>query len=164
MSSSEEDSDMDDENSADWMAHHSGLERERRDAVKGGFAALQQAVPTLQGAKASRKQILEESASYMRSMKRRKMRRQHQLANVRRESKLPQEQIRKLNEAMAASSIGEPVDDNIEQASSSEIGSDFKACMRRIRGTAAAPGRSLIVYCCPDVSSGHAIGPSYEKK
>ncbi|KAH8028442.1 hypothetical protein HPB51_016893 [Rhipicephalus microplus] len=54
---------------ADKRAHHNALERRRRDHIKFSFTSLRDAVPSLQGEKASRAQILKKAADYIQSMR-----------------------------------------------------------------------------------------------
>ena len=70
------DSDDDDETSGknrgkgdNKRDHHNALERRRRDLIKDSFGKLRDAVPSLQGEKASRAQILKKAAEYIQMMR-----------------------------------------------------------------------------------------------
>ena len=49
--------------------HHNALERRRRDLIKDSFCKLRDVVPSLQGEKASRAQILKKAAEYIQTMR-----------------------------------------------------------------------------------------------
>ena len=51
-------------------AHHNELERKRRDHIKDSFSGLKDAIPTLQGDKCSRAQILKKASEYIAFMRR----------------------------------------------------------------------------------------------
>nr|XP_013802184.1 PREDICTED: protein max [Apteryx mantelli mantelli] len=55
---------------ADKRAHHNALERKRRDHIKDSFHSLRDSVPSLQGEKASRAQILDKATEYIQYMRR----------------------------------------------------------------------------------------------
>ena len=50
----------------DKRAHHNALERKRRDHIKESFTGLRDAIPTMQGDKSSRAQILKKASEYIR--------------------------------------------------------------------------------------------------
>lgn len=50
---------------ADKRAHHNALERKRRDHIKESFSGLRDAIPTMQGDKSSRAQILKKASEYI---------------------------------------------------------------------------------------------------
>jgi len=52
---------------ADKRAHHNALERKRRDHIKDSFTVLRDSIPTIQGEKSSRAQILNKSTEYIKS-------------------------------------------------------------------------------------------------
>eukprot|EP00090_Calanus_glacialis_P001703 TRINITY_DN11229_c0_g1_i1.p1 TRINITY_DN11229_c0_g1~~TRINITY_DN11229_c0_g1_i1.p1 ORF type:complete len:185 (-),score=49.49 TRINITY_DN11229_c0_g1_i1:157-711(-) len=54
----------------DKRAHHNALERKRRDHIKDSFTGLKDAIPTLQGDKSSRAQILKKASEYIAFMRR----------------------------------------------------------------------------------------------
>merc|ERR1712002_207423 len=49
-------------------SHHNALERKRRDHIKESFNGLRDSVPSLNGEKASRAQILNKATEYINSM------------------------------------------------------------------------------------------------
>jgi len=57
---------------ADKRAHHNALERKRRDHIKDSFSGLRDSIPSLQGEKASRAQILNKATDYIQYMRRKK--------------------------------------------------------------------------------------------
>lgn len=54
---------------AEKRAHHNALERKRRDHIKDSFCSLRDTIPTLQGEKSSRAQILKKAADYIQFMR-----------------------------------------------------------------------------------------------
>ena len=54
---------------AEKRAHHNALERKRRDHIKDSFNNLRNAVPSLNGEKASRAQILKNTAEFIQTMR-----------------------------------------------------------------------------------------------
>lgn len=54
---------------ADKRAHHNALERKRRDHIKDSFSILRDSIPTLQGEKSSRAQILQKATEYIITMR-----------------------------------------------------------------------------------------------
>nr|KAF6485857.1 MYC associated factor X [Rousettus aegyptiacus] len=58
------------QSAADKRAHHNALERKRRDHIKDSFHSLRDSVPSLQGEKASRAQILDKATEYIQYMRR----------------------------------------------------------------------------------------------
>lgn len=97
---------------ADKRAHHNALERRRRDHIKFSFTSLRDAVPSLQGEKASRAQILKKAADYIQSMRRKNTAHLQDIEDLKRQNKLLEEQItfcvsvRALEKTKVASSGG----------------------------------------------------------
>uniref|UniRef100_A0A023GIH8 Protein max n=1 Tax=Amblyomma triste TaxID=251400 RepID=A0A023GIH8_AMBTT len=90
---SDEERDVDVESDADKRAHHNALERRRRDHIKFSFTSLRDAVPSLQGEKASRAQILKKAADYISSMRRKNTAHLQDIEDLKRQNKLLEEQI-----------------------------------------------------------------------
>jgi len=78
---------------ADKRAHHNALERKRRDHIKDSFCSLRDAVPSLQGEKASRAQILKKAAEYIQAMRRKNSSHQQDIDDLKRQNKILEEQI-----------------------------------------------------------------------
>uniref|UniRef100_H2ZK05 Protein max n=1 Tax=Ciona savignyi TaxID=51511 RepID=H2ZK05_CIOSA len=67
------DSDGEDRNGGSGLSkrsHHNALERKRRDHIKESFNGLRDSVPSLQGEKTSRAQILNKATEYIQDMSR----------------------------------------------------------------------------------------------
>ncbi|XP_050037097.1 protein max isoform X6 [Dermacentor andersoni] len=90
---SDEERDVDIESDADKRAHHNALERRRRDHIKFSFTSLRDAVPSLQGEKASRAQILKKAADYIQSMRRKNTAHLQDIEDLKRQNKLLEEQM-----------------------------------------------------------------------
>ncbi|XP_070378237.1 protein max-like isoform X6 [Dermacentor albipictus] len=91
---------------ADKRAHHNALERRRRDHIKFSFTSLRDAVPSLQGEKASRAQILKKAADYIQSMRRKNTAHLQDIEDLKRQNKLLEEQIRALEKTKVAGGGG----------------------------------------------------------
>eukprot|EP00039_Didymoeca_costata_P029187 m.23580 g.23580 ORF g.23580 m.23580 type:complete len:176 (+) comp7517_c0_seq3:315-842(+) len=76
---------------ADKRAHHNALERKRRDNIKDNFNVLRDSIPTIQGEKSSRAQILNKATEYIQYMRK---------ANAAHQSEM--EELRAQNEKLAA--------------------------------------------------------------
>ncbi|KAH7944842.1 hypothetical protein HPB49_001233 [Dermacentor silvarum] len=79
---------------AERRAHHSALERRRRDQIKFTFDCLRDAVPSLQWERATRAQILKRATDYIQLMQRRNRERLHTIKDLKREKKHLEDQIR----------------------------------------------------------------------
>ncbi|XP_054154239.1 protein max-like isoform X4 [Oppia nitens] len=99
---SDEDKDVDIESDADKRAHHNALERKRRDHIKDSFSSLRDAVPSLNGEKASRAQILKKAAEYISYMRRKNTTVQADIDDLKRQNKVLEEQMRTLEKAKSA--------------------------------------------------------------
>nr|XP_050050601.2 protein max-like [Dermacentor andersoni] len=65
----DEERDMGAESDEDRRARHNAMERRRRDHIKYSFISLRDALPDMQGVKASRVQILRKAADYIQTMR-----------------------------------------------------------------------------------------------
>jgi len=81
---------------ADKRAHHNALERKRRDHIKDSFSSLKNAVPTFNGEKASRAQILKKAAEYINNMRQKNNDHQKDIDLLKKENKLLEEKIKAL--------------------------------------------------------------------
>lgn len=86
---------------AEKRAHHNALERKRRDHIKDSFTSLRDSVPSLQGEKASRAQILKKAAEYIQFMRRKNSTHQQDIDELKRQNNLLENQIRTLERARA---------------------------------------------------------------
>uniref|UniRef100_A0A182LTB3 Protein max n=1 Tax=Anopheles culicifacies TaxID=139723 RepID=A0A182LTB3_9DIPT len=107
---SDDDRDIDIESDAEKRAHHNALERKRRDHIKDSFTALRDSVPSLQGEKASRAQILKKAAEYIQFMRRKNNSHQHDIDDLRRQNNKLETEIRDLEQARASGKYGDGVD------------------------------------------------------
>ncbi|XP_039253844.1 protein max-like [Styela clava] len=77
-------------------AHHNALERKRRDHIKESFNGLRDSVPSLEGEKSSRAQILNKATDYIQLMKRKNVTHQQDIDDLKRQNRLLEQQIREL--------------------------------------------------------------------
>lgn len=82
---------------ADKRAHHNALERKRRDHIKDSFSDLRDAIPVLNGEKASRAQILKKSAEYIQNMVHKNSSLQREIDDLKHQNQLLQDQSESLN-------------------------------------------------------------------
>lgn len=95
------DSDDDDEGSTKRSSkggdnkrdHHNALERRRRDLIKDSFCKLRDVVPSLQGEKASRAQILKKAAEYIQTMRKKNQTNQADIDELARLNRMLEEQM-----------------------------------------------------------------------
>lgn len=93
------DSDDDDDNSRhrargdNKRDHHNALERRRRDLIKDSFCKLRDVVPSLQGEKASRAQILKKAAEYIQTMRKKNQTNQADIDELSRLNKMLEDQM-----------------------------------------------------------------------
>uniref|UniRef100_A0A2K5TSS7 Protein max n=1 Tax=Macaca fascicularis TaxID=9541 RepID=A0A2K5TSS7_MACFA len=93
--------DIEVESDADKRAHHNALERKRRDHIKDSFHSLRDSVPSLQGEKASRAQILDKATEYIQYMRRKNHTHQQDIDDLKRQNALLEQQgIRCLKRAL----------------------------------------------------------------
>ncbi|XP_020622520.1 protein max-like isoform X2 [Orbicella faveolata] len=84
---------------ADKRAHHNALERKRRDHIKDSFAHLRDSIPSLQGEKASRAQILNKATDYIQFMRRKNHSHQTDIDDLKRQNGILDQQVRALEKA-----------------------------------------------------------------
>lgn len=107
----------------DKRAHHNALERKRRDHIKDSFSSLRDAIPTMQGDKSSRAQILKKASDYITFMRRKNQTHQQDIEDLKRQNTHLEKQIRTLERAKSSgnySSAAEVLSENglLEDASS----------------------------------------------
>ncbi|EMP27684.1 Protein max [Chelonia mydas] len=86
---------------ADKRAHHNALERKRRDHIKDSFHSLRDSVPSLQGEKASRAQILDKATEYIQYMRRKNHTHQQDIDDLKRQNALLEQQGSAMGEGWA---------------------------------------------------------------
>jgi len=96
--------------SLDRRAHHSALERKRRDHIKDSFTGLRDAIPTMQGDKSSRAQILRKAAEYISFMRRKQSTNQQDIEDLRRQNSHLEKQIRVLEGAKQSGNYSSAAD------------------------------------------------------
>jgi len=105
------DNDLDSENEdegsgnltgTDKRAHHNALERKRRDHIKDSFNGLKDAIPTLQGDKSSRAQILKKASEYIAFMRRKNGSHSSDIDDLRKQNSHLENQIRALEKAKSS--------------------------------------------------------------
>lgn len=74
--------------------HHNALERRRRDLIKDSFCKLRDVVPSLQGEKASRAQILKKAAEYIQTMRKKNQTNQADIDELSRLNKMLEDQMK----------------------------------------------------------------------
>ena len=89
-------------NDNDKRAHHNALERKRRDHIKDSFNGLKDAIPTLQGDKSSRAQILKKASEYIAFMMRENGSHSSDIEDLRRQNNHLENQIRALEKAKSS--------------------------------------------------------------
>merc|ERR1712107_884453 len=103
----------------DKRAHHNLLERKRRDHIKDSFTGLKDAIPTLQGDKTSRAQILKKASEYIAFMRRKNSTHAYDIEDLKRQNQHLENQIRLMEKAkstgqynlLESGEIKEEVDD-----------------------------------------------------
>ena len=83
----------------DKRAHHNALERKRRDHIKESFSGLRDAIPTMQGDKSSRAQILKKASEYIGFMRKKNTNHQRDIDDLKRQNGHLEAQIRALERA-----------------------------------------------------------------
>lgn len=96
--------------SLDRRAHHNALERKRRDHIKDSFTGLRDAIPTMQGDKSSRAQILRKAAEYISFMRRKQSTNQQDIEDLRRQNSHLDKQIRVLEGAKQSGNYSSAAD------------------------------------------------------
>lgn len=77
-------------------AHHNALERKRRDHIKESFNGLRDSVPSLEGEKSSRAQILNKATEYIQIMRTKNQSHQQDIEDLKRQNRLLEQQIQNL--------------------------------------------------------------------
>lgn len=83
----------------DKRAHHNALERKRRDHIKEGFTGLRDAIPTMQGDKSSRAQILKKASEYICTMRKKNGSHTKDIEDLKKQNNHLEAQIRALEKA-----------------------------------------------------------------
>ena len=86
----------------DKRAHHNALERKRRDHIKESFTSLRDAIPTMQGDKSSRAQILKKASEYIQTMRKKNSSHNKDIDELKKQNGHLEAQIRALERAKAA--------------------------------------------------------------
>ncbi|XP_024119796.1 protein max isoform X3 [Oryzias melastigma] len=97
--------DIEVDSDADKRAHHNALERKRRDHIKDSFHSLRDSVPSLQGEKASRAQILDKATEYIQYMRRKNHTHQQDIDDLKRQNALLEQQVRALERVKGSSQL-----------------------------------------------------------
>ncbi|XP_036437886.1 protein max isoform X4 [Colossoma macropomum] len=97
--------DIEVDSDADKRAHHNALERKRRDHIKDSFHSLRDSVPTLQGEKASRAQILDKATEYIQYMRRKNHTHQQDIDDLKRQNALLEQQVRALEKVKGTTQL-----------------------------------------------------------
>ena len=82
-------------------AHHNALERKRRDHIKDSFVGLRDSIPTLEGEKSSRAQILAKASDHIQYLRRKNHMNQSDIDELKRHNSLLSQQVRELEKARA---------------------------------------------------------------
>ncbi|XP_032757816.1 protein max-like [Rattus rattus] len=93
------------ESDADKQAHHNALERKCRDHIKDSFHSSRDSVPSLQGEKASRAQILDKATEYIQYMRRKNHTPQQDLDDLKRHNALLEQQVHALEKARSSAQL-----------------------------------------------------------
>jgi len=133
----------------DKRAHHNALERKRRDHIKDSFTGLKDAIPTLQGDKSSRAQILKKASEYIAFMRRKNGSHSNDIEDLKRQNNHLENQIKTLEKAKStghfatAASIlhSAEMDKEEEGETAEESGGEG----RREEGGSPQPGQSLLL-------------------
>ncbi|XP_030635713.1 protein max-like isoform X2 [Chanos chanos] len=97
--------DIEVDSDADKRAHHNALERKRRDHIKDSFHSLRDSVPSLQGEKASRAQILDKATEYIQYMRRKNHTHQQDIDDLKKQNALLEQQVRALEKAKGSAQL-----------------------------------------------------------
>jgi len=136
--------------SQDRRAHHNALERKRRDHIKDSFTGLRDAIPTMQGDKSSRAQILRKASEYITHMRGKQSKNEQDCEDLRRQNAHLERQIRALESAKASgnySSAADILEENGLNDDASTLVSSQTSFVTSDGGTArvVAPGQSLLL-------------------
>merc|ERR1711915_782303 len=86
----------------DKRAHHNALERKRRDHIKDSFTGLKDCIPTLQGDKTSRAQILKKATEYIAFMRNQNISHTNDIEDLKRQNQHLENQIKLLEQAKSS--------------------------------------------------------------
>ena len=86
-------------------AHHNALERKRRDHIKDSFSGLRDSIPSLEGEKSSRAQILHKATEHIQYMRRKNISNQVDIDELKRHNTILDQQVRQLEKARASGSL-----------------------------------------------------------
>jgi Max protein len=81
------------------------LERKCRDHIKDSFHSLRDSIPSLQGEKASRAQILDKATEYVQYMRRKNNTHQQDTDDLKRQNALLEQQVRALEKARSSAQL-----------------------------------------------------------
>ncbi|KAG6922595.1 MYC associated factor X, partial [Chelydra serpentina] len=127
------------QSAADKRAHHNALERKRRDHIKDSFHSLRDSVPSLQGEKASRAQILDKATEYIQYMRRKNHTHQQDIDDLKRQNALLEQQVRALEKARSSAQL---------QANYSSDSSLYT----NPKGSAICNGQCVCMCVCPSLA------------
>jgi len=99
--------DIDVDSDSSKRSHHNALERKRRDHIKESFNGLRDSVPSLQGEKASRAQILNKATEYIQDMTRKNTCHKDDIEELRRQNTELEMKIRALERAKREGILGD---------------------------------------------------------
>ncbi|KAK2554287.1 Protein max [Acropora cervicornis] len=108
---------------ADKRAHHNALERKRRDHIKDSFAHLRDSIPSLQGEKASRAQILNKATDYIQFMRRKNHSHQTDIDDLKKQNGILDQQVRALEKARNSGQLNIEVTATLLNATDNLLGS-----------------------------------------
>merc|ERR1711874_107515 len=116
---SEEETSLVPERPGSKRAHHNALERKRRDHIKDSFNGLKDAIPTLQGDKSSRAQILKKASEYIAFMRRKNTSHSNDIEDLKKQNQHLENQIRSMEKAKSVGQfvsssgmfVGDPASD-----------------------------------------------------
>ncbi|XP_023224364.1 protein max-like isoform X2 [Centruroides sculpturatus] len=117
---------------ADKRAHHNALERKRRDHIKDSFSSLRDALPALQGEKASRAQILKKAAEYIQFMRRKNSAHQQDIDDLKKQNKYLEEQTFQAQKRKTFSPLSQ---DGSPRHVRKQIGSEENVSVRTLEKT-----------------------------
>ncbi|XP_057304325.1 protein max-like isoform X2 [Hydractinia symbiolongicarpus] len=105
MSDEDRDVDVESGDEADKRAHHNALERKRRDHIKDSFCGLRDSIPSLEGEKSSRAQILHKATEHIQYMRRKNHSHQADIDELKRHNMILDQQVRQLEKARASGTL-----------------------------------------------------------
>ncbi|XP_066916156.1 protein max-like [Clytia hemisphaerica] len=90
---------------AEKRAHHNALERKRRDHIKESFSGLRDSIPSLEGEKSSRAQILHKATEHIQYMRRKNHAHQTDIDELKRHNMILDQQVRELENSRATGTV-----------------------------------------------------------